>query len=348
MTQYLSDKLKVLSFVSIMLVLYIHSDFKEQDISGMQWINGIQIFMSRMIGRCAVPLFYMISGFLFFLKVPNGIYSIFDKMRKRIKTLFIPYIIGCIFFVVFSVLMVIMPGSSRFINNSILPLFDESWLRILSSVFYDSGNGQPLAFQLWFLRDLILIVLFSPILYLELKKTGWILIGIVLGATYLNLPHVPFFALFWFLLGGQITKYTNKICSKNKGLVFAILFLLLSVFQMLYPIASCWEYFRIPIILLGILGLWTLYDTMFQDNFRLQQHQWLSTICQYTFFIYLFHEPTLNIIRKLVVFLIGKKEVGYILSYIFSPFIFALIAILIGMNLKKFCRTAYYFCTGGR
>ena len=33
MTQYLSDKLKVLSFISIMLVLYIHSDFKEQDIS---------------------------------------------------------------------------------------------------------------------------------------------------------------------------------------------------------------------------------------------------------------------------------------------------------------------------
>lgn len=30
MTQYLSDKLKVLSFISIMLVLYIHSDFKEQ------------------------------------------------------------------------------------------------------------------------------------------------------------------------------------------------------------------------------------------------------------------------------------------------------------------------------
>lgn len=47
MTQYLSDKLKVLSFISIMLVLYIHSDFKEQDILGMFWNNKIQALVSR-------------------------------------------------------------------------------------------------------------------------------------------------------------------------------------------------------------------------------------------------------------------------------------------------------------
>lgn len=79
MTQYLSDKLKVLSFISIMLVLYIHSDFKEQDILGMFWNNKIQVIISEMIGRCAVPLFYIISGFLFFLNVPNGLNSIYKK-----------------------------------------------------------------------------------------------------------------------------------------------------------------------------------------------------------------------------------------------------------------------------
>lgn len=72
MTQYLSYKLKVLSFASIMLVLYIHSDFKEPEISNMLWINNVQVLLSKMIGRCAVPLFYMISGYLFFLKVPMG------------------------------------------------------------------------------------------------------------------------------------------------------------------------------------------------------------------------------------------------------------------------------------
>ena len=53
MTQYLSDKLKVLSFISIMLVLYIHSDFKEQDILGMFWNNKIQVIISEIT---TVPL----------------------------------------------------------------------------------------------------------------------------------------------------------------------------------------------------------------------------------------------------------------------------------------------------
>lgn len=172
MTQYLSDKLKVLSFISIMLVLYIHSDFKGPEFSDMLWIDAIQNFISGMTGRCAVPLFYMISGFLFFLKVPNGISSIFSKMRKRIRTLFVPYVVGCLFFVAFSAFVAIMPGTSKFVNNSILPLFNDSWFRILISVFYDAGNGQPLAFQLWFLRDLILTVLVSPVLYMGFKKVG--------------------------------------------------------------------------------------------------------------------------------------------------------------------------------
>lgn len=183
MTQYLSDKLKVLSFISIMLVLYIHSDFKEQDILGMFWNNKIQVIISEMIGRCAVPLFYIISGFLFFLNVPNGLNSIYEKMKKRVKTLLVPYVVGCLFFVVFSFLVAIVPGTSKFINNSILPLFHESYLKILTSIFYDAGTGVPCAFQLWFLRDLILIVSTAPIWYIGLKKLKWFLV-ILKSATY--------------------------------------------------------------------------------------------------------------------------------------------------------------------
>ena len=301
-----------------------------------------------MIGRCAVPLFYMISGFLFFLKVPDGMKSIFNKMRKRIRTLFIPYIIGCLFFVAFSALVAIMPGSSKFVNNSILPLFNETWLRIICSVFYDAGNGQPLAFQLWFLRDLILIVLISPLIYLGLKKSGWILIIVVFLFTYLDLSYIPSSALFWFMLGGQITKYKNNICIRHSGFAFAVLFVLLSFFQMIYPNASYWEFLRIPIIFMGIIGIWTLYDKVVAENFILEQHHWFSTICRYTFFIYLFHEPTLNIIRKLIVFIIGKNETGYLISYLTSPFIFAAFAVFIGIFLKTYCKAAYYICTGGR
>ena len=348
MTQYLSDKLKVLSFISIMLVLYIHSDFKEQDILGMFWNNKIQVIISEMIGRCAVPLFYIISGFLFFLNVPNGLNSIYKKMKKRVKTLLVPYVVGCLFFVVFSFLVAIVPGTSKFINNSILPLFHESYLKILTSIFYDAGTGVPCAFQLWFLRDLILIVSTAPIWYIGLKKMKWFLVIIIGTLTFLPISYLPLYALFWFLLGGQLTFHVNKLYDFKLGKICMGLFIIVSFLQLLYPDSLDWNLLRIPSIILGIAGFWFLYDKIAGKNYVLKEYRWLSLSCQYTFFIYLFHEPTLNIIRKLIVFILGHNAFGYFLSYLISPIIFAIVAIYIGVVFKTYIKNVYFLCTGGR
>ena len=210
MTQYLSDKLRVLSLVSIILVLYIHSGFHADEIEGVMMNDSVQTFVSGMMGRCAVPLFYVISGYLFFLKVPEGMKSIYGKMRKRVGTLVVPYIIGCLFFVGFGVLMAVLPGVSKYMNSSVMPLFSNPVGEILRSIFYDAGNGSPCAFQLWFLRDLILIVATSPLWYLLLKHLRWILVVTCFGFTYLHIQFIPFFALFWFLFGGQFVQVKNK------------------------------------------------------------------------------------------------------------------------------------------
>ena len=46
MTQFLSDKLKVLSLISILFVLYIHSGFHSNEIEGMIWNYRCQEFMN--------------------------------------------------------------------------------------------------------------------------------------------------------------------------------------------------------------------------------------------------------------------------------------------------------------
>ena len=70
-TNYISDKIKVLSLVAIILVLYIHSGFHDypHEILGMEFNHFLQEVVSEKLGRCAVPLFFMISGFLFFQNV---------------------------------------------------------------------------------------------------------------------------------------------------------------------------------------------------------------------------------------------------------------------------------------
>lgn len=76
MTPFLSQKIKLLSLISIILVLYIHSGFHDypNEIQGMPFNFKLQDFISGKIGRCAVPLFYAISGYLFFLNLNNKIY----------------------------------------------------------------------------------------------------------------------------------------------------------------------------------------------------------------------------------------------------------------------------------
>lgn len=201
MSQYLSDKLKVLSLFSMMLVLCVHSGFHE--LEG----NVAQEFLSGMMGRCAVPLSYVISGWLFFRLLPYEVKSVWQKMKKRVRTLLVPYIIGCVLCVGFSVsvMVAVAPGTSRFINGSIMPLFDKSFGDILCSAFYAKDGGLPIAYQLWFLRDLILIVTTAPLWYYALRYLGWGFVAIVFALTYLHLPHVPISSLFWFSLGGQLT-----------------------------------------------------------------------------------------------------------------------------------------------
>lgn len=291
MTQYLSDKLRVLSLISIIFVLYIHSRFQPNEIMGMAYYDKIQLFTSEMIGRCAVPLFYLISGYLFFMKVPDGVKSIGRKIRKRIKSLLIPYFIGCVFFVIFYSFVALLPWTSNLINSSssIMPLFQKPYSIILISIFYDGGTGYPCAFQLWFLRDLILIVATSPLWYLCLKHLKWGFVAVVFVLTYFDVPHVPFYSLFWFVLGGQLTKVKIEMGGVNGvinvELLALCLFIVLSIVELFFPDIVDWSLLRIPIILFGILGSWGLYDVVIRKEFSLSQHLWLATACQFTFFI---------------------------------------------------------------
>ena len=313
--------------------------------------DRVQEFVSGMMGRCAVPLFYVISGYLFFLRVPEGMKSIYGKMRKRVGTLVVPYIIGCLFFVGFGVLMAVLPGVSKYMNSSVMPLFSKPIGEILRSIFYDAGNGSPCAFQLWFLRDLILIVATSPLWYLCLKHLKWGFVAVVFVLTYFDVPHVPFYSLFWFVLGGHLTKVRIEMGGngRTKVAIFGLcLFLMISIIQLFFPDIIDWSLLRIPIILLGIIGAWGLYDVVMGKDFSLSQHLWFATACQFTFFIYLFHEPTLNIVRKLIVVVLGKNEFGYMASYLISPWIFTVCAVFAGLLFRKYLPRVYDVCTGGR
>ena len=99
---------------------------------------------------------------------------------------------------------------------------------------------------------------------------------------------------------------------------------------------------------IGIIGFWNLYNYVVPDDFDLRQNKCFYIACNYTFFIYLFHEPTLNIVRKLLVLPFHQSSLGFAFSYLISPWVFAAIWILVGVGSKTIFPKAYNICVGGR
>lgn len=354
LSQYVSDKLRVMSFFAIILVLYIHAVFHDypNEIQGMPYNFLMQEFVSGMIGRCAVPLFFAVSGYLFFVNVDldaGDTTVIYAKMKKRVFTLLVPYLIAAWFPALFYLALEYIPGVGGFINGEAFSEnFDRRFLDFLCFMYWDTGGGAPYAFHLWFLRDLIVIVAFAPVIYhvLRYRMGGMLLLALLFVLIIMDVPYLPVYGMFWFVWGhcclGVLSRVAGRLCLPCSA-VFVVLCL-----AELFCQSSVWEYLKVPVIMLGIMSMWTLYDKIVPETFRLSDHKYLLVACTYTFFVYLFHEPTLNVVRKILVIPFHHSSLGFALSYLLSPWIFAVLMTIAGVSVKRWMPRLYSICVGGR
>ena len=81
----------------IVLVVYIHywgENIPESSVIGSTIYDSIRIFMCHVISRAAVPTFFLISGYYFFYKIKDFTFDNYkDKLKKRIRTILIPYLL---------------------------------------------------------------------------------------------------------------------------------------------------------------------------------------------------------------------------------------------------------------
>src|SRR5882762_465882 len=182
MNDHLSYKLKALSLVAIILVVFIHSYNVEIKFTTGTLTGGtshsvlfVENFLSKGIARIAVPLFYLISGFLFYITWNFSFTGIVDKYKKRIKSLVIPYLFWSLFGVLLFLCLQTIPWSKNFFTKELIK--DYSFSQLLETILVD-----PIPYQLWFIRDLIMLVVFSPLIGFLTKSTRgiWILFLVVL------------------------------------------------------------------------------------------------------------------------------------------------------------------------
>ena len=212
------------ALVLLVLFVHVHPDHNPHwltmdNLSGqpLGWVifSVVGTFINK-FAFIAVPLFFAISGFLFFQKLETWSWSVWkQKIHSRVRTLLIPFLIFNAICAL-SLLCISLKscdgwtlagayeGRASFVgwlwNGVSYCQGWKNWLEMDMQLYY------PLDVPLWFVRDLMVMIAISPAIHWMIRKGGVVYLGIVGIAYCLGIlcctPGFSTNALFFFSLGG--------------------------------------------------------------------------------------------------------------------------------------------------
>lgn len=232
-----------MALVILVLFVHVHPDHNPHwmtidHLSGQSWgwvaFSVIGTFINK-LGFIAVPLFFAISGYLFFQKLEAWSWPIWkQKVRSRARTLLVPYLIfNAICAISLLAMGLKLPWLGWLWNSVSYCQGWKNWLGMNMQLWY------PQDVPLWFVRDLMVMILLSPAIHWLIRKGGIVYLGIV-GVLYCLgiLCCTPGFstnALFFFSLGSfAAIRGIEPVDWSRKYIRF-----LLPLFLVLWVVASC-------------------------------------------------------------------------------------------------------------
>ncbi len=267
-------------------VVFIHAGIRASgseidfaDMDGMSAFRLVVCVITNQLAGLAVPLFFMISGFLFFqhyteYKTPGGRRGFYkSKLRRRLRTLLVPY-------VTFNALAVAGLMTAHMAQGHSLAqsidtyLGGTKWLsnfwdiHTTGSVTNILGIGKPIAYPadspLWFVRDLMVTMLMSPLIGLAIRRldTWWLAAMLVLALTGIWIPLAGFGATSclyfsigaWFAISAtRISRFTSRHSRLILPLAAATL-----VADIVGDGSAADKYIHIAFILTGMLAVFHL------------------------------------------------------------------------------------------
>jgi surface polysaccharide O-acyltransferase-like enzyme len=342
------EKLKLLSLISILIVLLNHAAPLSLVYDGVftkqpsPEADILLTFWFSHVGRVNRPLFFFISGFLFFWTLKPGWSGWLEKGRKRVKSLLIPYLIwsllGC---VLFGLAYWLSP--TRSLIGQRMELASLTWLQWLGVWLWN-----PVTYQLWYLRDLLLLIFLSPLISVLATRLGWLLSAGVMLAWFVGcLPSRPDEAgLAFFTLGVVMAK---KRIMPDWDLRFwrwpcAAVWLLLCALNTWFDLSGeALPWMNKLANVSGMLAIWGLTDLVVGSL-----RQKLLKAANLTFFIYLTHEPLMLSLKKLIFKWVPYNGTNAILTFLFLPVVVLGLCLAVGGRMRRHTPQLFGLLMGGR
>lgn len=348
------NKNRLLSFSAVLsiLVVLIHTEnlasfnILPEASAFHSFVYYFERFISGNIAKIGVPSFFMVSGILFYRDFKMTMYT--KKMKNRFFSLVIPFLLWNILrFLLFFVL-----GKISFCTDvlGINPIPFTLKNVFMATFFYKYNLGY------WFMYQLILYTIFSPVIYLALKKKPIAIISLLavlvlystdaLGGILVNVFHNKFLqidGLFYYMFGAFIgMHYFDFVNRESKNIRrFALFGVLLG--QACFHIFYVYGYlvFHILFCAISSVSFWYLLGAFKENPLPLK----ITTI---TFFIYSAHGTVLELLEMLVRVVIPQTALFALIEYLILPL--ATIFILIGASLvlKRFTPFVWKMLNGSR
>ncbi len=341
-----SKRINSLRFLLAVLVVFKHNCYRlvfsstyENIVFNQSRIGDwIQTFISYGIAHCAVPLFFLFAAYLQVKKADS--YSIL--LKKKTRSLGIPYIIWVSLYFFLYIL-----ANKEFVTSG--------WLNTRNIIHYFFGfteinGGAPLAAgQFWFVRDLMLFTILSPVILYCIKKMRFLVVlcifvfaeSITIKFAAKTIEGLLFYilGLYWGLYNFDLFKFVDRIKFWE---ILPIYFITVIFLNTKWPAGNqIILLFSVCIIVLKLSKYLVSNENVYKK---------LSYLSNYSFFLYAIHMPImLSFFQSLWIRFFPMKNTFFCLfEYFGVSFLIVLAGTLAGIILKKFCRPIYNIVNGGR
>ncbi len=268
------------------------------------FINGFLTFFFF----SAVPLLSAISGWLFFGfagKDPGA--AISRRVRGRFRSLLLPLVIWNLATLAVAVLLQSVAPTNGLATQFNLHIATAGPVDYVNAVL--GLTNLPIAFQFWFVRDLFVTVLCTPILWLLLRHApiaGAVGLGLVWAAGFTLGIFIRTDVLFFFYLGALARRRgLDTEMSPGVTLAFFVAYVVLTAARSLAPLVvdmndptqAAWLEVATRLIRpLGVVACWGL--CLHLASTRLGS--WMAQFGGFAFFLHAAHYPVIALVKDVL------------------------------------------------
>lgn len=342
-SDYTSDKIRILSLLLTVVIIF-HSAFNLQMATGPipAWIRYLEHSIHYGIRGMAVPFFYICSAY-FLCARPRFITAWPHEVAKRVPSLLVPFFLWSGLWVLAMWTLQSIPSIGGHLGRERIASFGQ---------VVDLMTLNPIPHPLWYMRDLFLLTLLTPLIIPLLRSnlgaSAYFIGSAALWFSFQSIHQKEAQDLFFFGIGAWLALRRPVIPVIPRPGKIALAVVSLALFAW-----NCWwvdtrqaenPFIFNPAILLGLPALWLLYD----DAAHLLRTPAMLRLSGYALFLYVAHEPLIAILRKASVSVLGNGPGALLTIFVCQTSVVIGALLLIGWILRTYVPWLYSPLVGGR